>query len=205
VWQALYEELGPKGFMPITVALDAGPDPARPFIERAAPAHPALIDAEHRVADLFNIINVPTMIWIDEQDRVVRPNDQQFGTDVFVALTGRPSEPFLRAVRTWVSEDRGALTADEVRADQVLPTADQQLARAEFRLAWHLYATGKKEAAERHFLRAGELAPKDWTIRRGSLPLRGIDPFQSPEFMALWQEGFPTYPTRPLPPVESTS
>jgi peroxiredoxin len=196
VWQALHEELGPKGFTPITVALDAGPDAARPFIERAAPTHPSLIDPEHHVADLFNMINVPTMVWIDEEGRIVRPNDQQFGTDMFVQLTGRPSAPFLAALRAWVHEGRGALAPDDVREQQLLPSPEHQLARAEFRLGWHLHRLGKTEAAERHFLRAGALAPNDWTIRRAQLPIRGIDPMTSTEFIALWEEGIPHYPTR---------
>ena len=112
----MHEELGPKGFTPITVALDTGPEAARPFIDRAAPTHPALIDPEHQVADLFNMINVPTMVWIDEDGRIVRPNDQQFGTDMFVQLTGRPSGPFLAALRAWVNEGRGALAPDSWKA-----------------------------------------------------------------------------------------
>lgn len=139
------------------------------------------------------------MIWIDEQGRIVRPNDAQFGTDTFVALTGRPSAPFLAAVRRWVLRDEGALPVDAVREDQVLPSREQQEARAEFTLAWHLHRQGRSEAAARHFERAGQLAPGDWTIRRASLPIRGIDPMTSPEFLALWQEGVPRYPTRPLP------
>jgi len=181
------------------VALDKSAEDARPYIERAAPGHPALIDTEHTTADLFNIINVPTMIWIDAQGRIVRPNDAQFGTDTFVALTGRPSAPFLAAIRAWVREDKGVLTADEIRAHQLLPTRAQQEARAEFTLAWHLHRAGRHDAAERHFRRAGELAPKDWTIRRGAMPIRGIDPMASEEFLALWQEGAPRYPAAPLP------
>lgn len=196
VWQALHEELGPKGFLPITVALDSGAEAARPFIERAAPTHPALIDPEHQVADLFNMINVPTMVWIDEEGRIVRPNDQQFGTDMFVQLTGKPSAPFLAALRAWVHEGRGALAPDDIRGQQLLPTAEQQLARAEFRLGWHLHRLGKTAAAERHFVRAAELAPTDWTIRRAQLPIRGIDPMTSNEFIEMWQEGIPQYPTR---------
>ena len=196
VWQALHEELGPKGFVPITVALDSGAEAARPFIERAAPTHPALIDPAHQVADLFHMINVPTMVWIDEDGRIVRPNDQQFGSDMFVQLTGKPSAPFLAALRAWVHEGRGALAAEDVREQQLLPTPQHQLARAEFRLAWHLHGLGKTAAAERHFLRAGELAPNDWTIRRAQLPIRGIDPMTSNEFIALWEEGIPQYPTR---------
>jgi peroxiredoxin len=202
VWQALHEELGPKGFTPITIALDTGPEAARPFIERAAPTHPSLIDPEHRVAELFNMINVPTMVWIDEEGRIVRPNDQQFGNDMFVQLTGRPPAPFLAALRAWVNEGRGALAADEVREQQLLPSGEQQLARVEFRLGWHLHRAGRTEAAARHFLRAGELAPGDWTIRRATLPIRGIDPMTSAEFLALWEQGIPQYPTRNFTPEE---
>jgi len=141
------------------------------------------------------------MIWIDERGRIVRPNAIQFGTDLFVALTGRPSEPFLAAVRAWVREGTGGLAAEEIRTYQVLPTPEQQEGRAEFTLAWHLHRAGQREAAERHFRRAGELAPGDWTIRRGSLPIRGIDPMASEEFLVLWQEGAPRYPAPALPGV----
>jgi peroxiredoxin len=196
VWQSLHDELGPHGFVPVTVALDTGADAARPYIERARPTHPSLIDPEHRVADLFHMVNVPTMVWIDEEGRIVRPNDQQFGSDLFVQMTGRPSGPFLAALRAWVHDGRGALAPDDVRAQQLLPTREHQLARAEFRLAWHLHRVGKIAAAERHFARAGELAPGDWTIRRAALPIRGIDPMTSDEFLALWQDGIPSYPTR---------
>jgi hypothetical protein len=139
------------------------------------------------------------MIWIDEVGKIVRPNDVRFGTDTFVAITGRPSAPFLAAIRGWVRDGTGALPVDEVRAHQVLPSREQQDARAEFTLAWHLSRAGRREAAERHFRRAGDLAPGDWTIRRASLPIRGIDPMASEEFLALWQEGAPRYPAAPLP------
>jgi hypothetical protein len=194
----LYDELGERGFVPFTIALDQSPEAARPYIERAAPRHPAVIDSEHMTAELFNIINVPTMIWVDEDGMIVRPNDVRFGTDMFAAFGAPPSAPFLAAVRAWVNDGAGALPAERVRAHQLLPTPEQQQARAEFTLAWHLHRAGRREAAERHFLRAGELAPRDWTIRRGSLPIRGIDPMQSPEFLELWQEGAPAYPAAPL-------
>ena len=195
----LYDELGERGFTPITIALDKSLDDARPYIERAAPRHPALVDTEHVTADPFNIINVPTMIWIDEEGRIVRPNDVRFGTDTFVAVTGRPSAPFLAAIRAWVLEGRGGLRPDEVRAHQVLPSREQQEARAEFTLAWFLHRAGQRDAAERHFRRARELAPADWTIRRASLPIRGIDPMASEEFFELWREGAPRYPSAALP------
>jgi len=78
--------------VPFVVALDRSADDPREFIERAAPTHPSVIDTEHVVAELYHIVNVPTMIWIDEKGRVCRPHDAQFGTDTFTAVTGKRSE-----------------------------------------------------------------------------------------------------------------
>jgi peroxiredoxin len=200
-WQALYRELGPLGFVPITVALDQSPEAARPFIERAQPEHPSVIDTEHVVADLYHVINVPTMIWIDEDGRMVRPNDTQFGTDTFTAFHGKRSGPYLAALRSWVRDGSGALDADTVRRHQRLPTRETQLARAERALAWWLHRQGRSGAAERHFARAGELSPEDWTIRRGSMPIRGDNPM-GPKFFELAKEGVPRYPMEALPPRE---
>ena len=174
----------------------------RPYIESAGPTHPSVIDTEHVVADLYHMLNVPTVIWIDEEGHIVRPNDSQFGTDTFTAFHGRKSAPFLEAVRRWVREGRGALAASDTRAQQLLPTPETQLARAEFTLAWHLHRAGCTRASERHFQRAGELSPLDWTIRRGSMPIRDINPM-GPKFFELYEEwkaaGAPAYyPTVPL-------
>jgi hypothetical protein len=193
VWQSLYEELGSLGFVPITVALDRNADEPRPFVEKAKPTHPSLLDTEHRVAELFHIVNVPTMIWIDERGVIVRPQDNQFGTDTFTQFHGKSSGIYLEQVRKWVREGKGALVADEVRKHQQTPTPEWQLARAERALAWHLHKAGRSEAAERHFVRAGELAPKDWTIRRGSMPIRGLNPF-GPDFFELAKQGGAEFP-----------
>lgn len=181
------------------MALDRSTDDARPWIEAAGATHPSLIDAEHVVADLYRIINVPTSVWIDEGGRIVRPNDAAFGTDQFVEMTGVPSAPHLDALRAWVREGRVPFDTGEVRRRQVLPTADEQLARAEFTLAWHLHRAGRTAAAERHFVRAGELAPHDFTIRRGSMPIRGLDPMGpdfAPMFMEWMAAGRPYYVPR---------
>lgn len=175
------------GFTVITVAFDRCAEDARPFIERAAPTHPSLIDSEHIVADLYGMVNVPTVVWIDETGRIVRPKTSEFGTDTFSGLTGIEPGPHLAAVRAWVKA--GTLELDEtaVREQDRVPTADDQLAKTEYALAWHLHQSGRNEAAERHFLRAGELAPLDWTVRRAALPIRGLDPMGEP-FLALWEE-----------------
>ena len=83
---------------------------------------------------------------------------------------------------------------------QRLPSEPDQQARAEFGLGEWLFRQGRTDAAERHFVRGGELAPHDFTIRRGTMPMRGIDPM-GPQFRAMlgeWMgQGHPYY--RPLP------
>jgi len=203
VWQALQTELADPTFQVLAVALDRNADDVRPFAEAAAATYPILVDSEHVVADLYRIINVPTGLWIDERGRIVRPNDAVFGNDTFAHMTGVTSGPHLDALRAWVKTGALPFGSDaDVRARQVLPTADEQRARAEYTLAWFLHRQGRTEAAERHFLRAGELAPHDWTIRRGSMPIRGLDPMGE-ALMPLWSEwvaaGLPYYP--PMKPV----
>ncbi len=188
--------------MPITVALDRSPDDPREFIERAKPTHPSLIDTEHRLAELCHIVNVPTMIWIDEEGTIVRPHDSQFGTDTFTEYTGKRSAPYLEMLRAWVREGAGALSAEEVRKLQLAPTPEWQLARAHRALAWHLHQAGRTEAALRHFDRAGELAPKDWTIRRGTMPIRGENPFGE-NFFKLAEEGRAEYPMEAVTPTQA--
>ena len=201
----MHEELGPRGFVVISVALDKSADDARPWIEASKPStpaamHPALVDTEHRLADLYNIVNVPTVFWIDEAGRIVRPNDVAFATDTFKHITGLESGRHLAALRAWVKGEAPALPAGlSARALQPLPSDADQQARAEFGLGEWLYRAGKPAAAARHFARGGELAPHDFTIRRGTMPMRGADPM-GPEFRAMRQEwaaqGNPYY--RPL-------
>lgn len=186
--------------MPITVALDRCADDPREFIERAKPTHPSLIDPEHALAELYHISNVPTIVWIDEHGRICRPHDAQFGTDTFTAFHHKRSEPYLELVRGWVRRGDGALAEEEVRRHQPKPSDVSQRARAERALAWHLHRAGREDAAARHFERAGELAPRDWTIRRGSMPIRGQNPF-GPEFFALAGEGAPEYPMELVTPT----
>jgi hypothetical protein len=187
--------------VPFAVALDRCADDPREFIERASPTHPSVIDTEHVVAELYHIVNVPTMIWIDEKGRVCRPHDAQFGTDTFTAVTGKRSAPYLDMIRAWVRTGAGALSEGEVRHHQPVPSDASQRVRTERALAWHLQQEGRTEAAARHFDAAAALAPLDWTIRRGSMPIRGQNPF-GPEFFALAQEGRPEYAMESVTPTQ---
>jgi hypothetical protein len=143
-----------------------------------------LIDQQHALTELYAISNVPTVIWIDEDDRIVRPNGVAFGTDTVTAFTGIESKPHLDMIRRWVHEGVEPATASAEIDDL---SEDEVVARLHFRIAAHARRTGDTATATRHFARAGELAPHDWTIRRAAMPLTGEDPFGE-AFFVMYQE-----------------
>src|SRR5437016_5940031 len=165
VWQALYEELAPRSFTVITVAMDAGGAPdVRQWIEAAKPTHPSLIDTRHVVAELYDWVNVPSNAWIDEEGRIVRPNDPGFAGEYFRGMMdpdfdfkammkeyGRMRDRYLDAVRDWVANGPGsrwALTPEQVRARMAGPNPDHARAAAYFRLGTCLQEPGKSGGPE---------------------------------------------------------
>lgn len=187
-WQQLQDKWADRNFSVVAVAVDESADVVKPWVEEANATFPVLVDADHEFVDAYGIRNVPTVLWIDENDRTVRPNAAEFGDDKFIEFHGRPSAPHLEALERGVLDDSRPYSNDAaVRAHQVLPDHHQQQARAEYRLAVEVLRSGEPEFAEPHFVRAGELAPHDFTIRRGSMPLRGQDPFGQP-FFELYRE-----------------
>ena len=148
---------------------------------------PVLIDADHLLTELYAISNVPTVVWIDEHDTIVRPNGVAFGTDMFKDFTNVESGPHMDVLRRWVLDGEAPITAAEARGAVGDLTEDEVRARLHFRIAVHARRRGDDAAAGRHLERAGELAPHDFTIRRAALPLVGDDPFGD-KFFAMYQE-----------------
>ena len=182
VWQSLFDELKDHGFTVLAVALDQ-PDAARPWIEAAAPAYPCLVDRDHHVADLYNLVNVPQAVWIDEEGRIVRPPETAGSTDAFRAMDRqaftlpesalaerqRVKAQYLDAVRDWVRNGAASAYAlDEARAGArlSLPGDEVALAHAHFRLGLHLLRQQQAAEAEVHLAEAERLHPDSWAMWR---------------------------------------
>lgn len=201
-WQALHDELAPSGFTVVAVALDDDPADVVPFT--GGITMPVLLDRQHVLTELLAISNVPTVVWIDEEDRIVRPNAEAFGSDLFADFTGVASGPHLDLVRRWATTGE---VPDDAAGDVVADlSADEVLARLHFRLGAAARRRGDptrddRATAERHLRRASELAPFDFTVRRAAMPLMGEDPFGD-GFLALYdrwrEEGRPYHG---LPPA----
>jgi len=183
VWQELRSELRPRGLEIVTVALDTGgSDAARPWIERARPEHPSLIDRAHVCDELFGIVNVPSGVWVDERGTMVRPPETAYPRrPAFLdrsELRGLriEAERYVAALRDWVARGAAspyALSPDElVRRSRLRPAAEAEAA-ARFELGQHLHRIGRGDDAVAHFREAIRLQPDNWTYRRQAWNLAG--------------------------------
>ncbi len=186
--------------MVITIALDSGGvDAAGPWIKLAKPTHPSLIDRDHRSADLYDMVNVPSAVWIDERGRVVRPTEPSGTHDGFRAMDRKtfamPAEVmaeyarrrrvYTDAIRDWVSRGDSspfALSESDARARAGRPTREHALAAASFRLGQHLATQGRAAEAEPFLEQAVRLRPESWSFFRQKLWLRDPNAPGGPEF-----------------------
>jgi tetratricopeptide (TPR) repeat protein len=200
VWQVLFDSLKDRNFVVLALAMDQ-PEAARPWIEAARPAYPCLIDRDHHVADLYNLVNVPQAVWIDEAGRIVRPPECAGSTDHFRAMNrvtatmpeeaiaerARIKALYVDALRDWVLKgDQSAHVLSSARATAKLkqPQPAIALAHARFRLGQHLLRAGQTQEAEKQFAEAVRLHPDSWNIWRQTAPKLENGFAAGPEFWA---------------------
>jgi hypothetical protein len=183
VWQALYEELKDHGFVVIAVALDSRAGDPLPWIEAAAPSYPCLIDRDHRLADLYHMVNVPQAVWINEHGTIVRPTETAGAYEGFrqmnratrampedaARITAEAKATYLNAIRDWVrlgQASEHAFDAELARVRVPRPTEDVARAHVAFRLGQHLIRHGQPDEGDRWLVEASRLHPESWAMWR---------------------------------------
>jgi len=228
VWQATFAKLKKQGFMIVAVAEDSGgAERARPWIEAAHAEYLCLIDTEHRVSDLYGLVNVPQAVWIDERGLIVRPPENPGWTDEWrhnaAALAQMPPEErktrgrlmtpeqtaardagrlaYMAALEDWVQSGRHELAHDAARRALPPHTAEIALAQAHFRLGVWLRRNGRDAEGDRHLAQASRLHPESWTIWRQGAELAQAGGASGTEFLkrmaALGDKAY--YPAPGLP------
>lgn len=186
MWQSLVDSLQGQAFTVLAVALDL-PDAARPWVEAAQPTYPCLIDREHHLADLYNLVNVPQAAWIDEAGRIVRPPETAGSNDGFRVMnreTGavpeavladrqRVKAQYMDAVRDWArrgAESPHVLPPARAAAGLQLPGVGIAEAHARFRLGRHLLQQGHEAEGAAQIEQATRLHPDSWAMWRQAAP-----------------------------------
>jgi hypothetical protein len=187
--------------MVITVAEDTGGiETARPFIEMAKPAHPSLVDSTHLVSELYDMVNVPTAVWIDEAGMIARGPEPAGAEDSFrqmdhttyampesaTASLRRTQNAYSAAIRDWVAKGSRSPYVSGAKAPPNAGEEAENFARAaaEFQMGEYLHGAGHPGSAQRHFEEAKRLRPDSWNYKRQAWALE--DPMKAggPEFWA---------------------
>ena len=201
MWQALYEELGDRGFVVLSVSMDSRAGDALPWIEAAHPTYPVLLDRDHRLAELYQIVNVPQAVWIDEAGRIVRPAEPAGAYEGFRRMNRETREmpedvatrtaaaraTYLDAIRDWVRrgpESAHAFRAAAARAHMAAPGEDVAQAHAAFRLGQLLIRRGESDEGRRWLAEASRLHPESWCIWRQQAGVNETGLASLPDF---WQ------------------
>jgi len=214
-WQALHEELESAGLSVVTVALDIDPGQAAPWIAKAAPTHPSLIDSTHLVNELFGLRNVPMAVWIDETGHLVRSAeaasiqrspfvdmdiDESWPERIQQSLSEIKKMPetsaeYRAAILDWVengAESPYALTSDEVIQRSAGRPAEHAAAAACFELGQHLHLLGNHEAAVDWWKQAHALHPDNWTYKRQAWTIETTAPGEPSDLQQIATETYGT-------------
>jgi hypothetical protein len=93
------------------------------------------VDPAHLTAERYGITNVPSVVWVDEDDRIAKPPTIAPGDDQFRDYTLIDSEQHHGLLRLWVREGR---LPESAAAELPRRTDAEQHALAERRVAAHL-------------------------------------------------------------------
>lgn len=143
---------------------------AEPWFERAKATYTTLVDPTHTVSSLYNLVNVPSGIWVDEKGRVLRINEGTYSRRI--TLGGNyyiGTEDYTPAVRDWVAKGPASSyvwTPKQVAAKIRRRSSDEALAEPTFKLGVYFFQRQDAERARLHWKRAEELSPDSWNYHR---------------------------------------
>ena len=121
----------------------------------------------HRVSALYNLVNVPSAVWIDEQGRVRRIDEGTYATVHKMGEFEFGREDYAPMVADWVARGEASEYLKPVGSLVIAQkTADEGRAEAAFVLASHFKTLGDEARAERYWAMAQKLNEDSWNYHR---------------------------------------
>ena len=129
----------------------------------------ALIDTTHRVTSLYNLVNVPSGILVDEDGRVRRIDAGAYSESNRITSDIIGAHDYTPIVRDWVANGDASpyLWSREEMIERILRRSlDEALAEPTFTLGMYFYQQGDETLARTYWARAQTLSPDKWTFHR---------------------------------------
>ncbi len=173
VWQVIYEELQAEypDFEIISAAQDTGGEAdAGPIFDAGNVSYTAIIDDNHHISALYNLVNVPSGVWIDEAGRIVRINEGTYAKTHMNGAFG--TDDYVPIVRDWVAngaESEYVWDSEKVEDSIFERTPEAERAQPAFRLGGYYFQNDNDAKAEQYWTLAQELDPTSWNYLRQDL------------------------------------
>jgi len=164
------------------VAEDTGGEAAAgQFIDAANTTYVQVIDAAHRISAMYNLVNVPSTVWIDERRQIVRIDEGSYAQKHELPGISFGRDDYVTMVRDWVANGADSVYAKDTAAKQHLrvPTDAEGLAEANFNLGVYFQQSNHREKAEYYMSEAGRLNPDSWNYHRQNWIFDGEDKARS--------------------------
>ena len=119
------------------------------------------------MSSLYNLVNVPSAIWVDEDGRIQRINEGTYSEVILNGAVG--TDEYRPAVHDWVlqgAQSPYVWSRDQVRAKIRHRTSEEALAEPTFKLGVYYFEHGDESLARTYWERAQELFPDSWNFHR---------------------------------------
>ena len=170
VWQSIYEEINDPNFVIISAAQDTGGEMAAGKIfDEAGVTYKAIIDQEHTISTLYNLVNVPSGVWINEEGKVVRINEGTYAAYHKLGTLEFGSDVYVPALKDWLlkgSESEFVWSPEQVSSKIVTRTEDAEQAEPAFKLGVHFHRQGNETKANEWWEESQRLNPASWNFAR---------------------------------------
>ena len=127
----------------------------------------SLVDENHTISSLYNLVNVPSAVWIDESGHVRRIDEGTYATTHNLGGFEFGRVDYAPMVENWVQEGEDSAYLQPVGELAVAPrSADQALAEPTFKLGVYFHRQGDEAKADHYWETAQALNPDSWNYAR---------------------------------------
>jgi hypothetical protein len=170
VWQSIYEDISDDSFVIISASQDTGGETAAGKIfDDANVTYTAIIDEDHTISTLFNLVNVPSGVWIDEEGQIVRINEGTYAAQHKLGTFEFGSDVYVPALRDWIEkgpDSRYVWDAKQVKKQIIQRSPKAEQAEPAFKLAVYFHREGNEAKARQWWEESQNLNPDSWNFHR---------------------------------------
>lgn len=169
-WQKVYEDLKDKNFEIVAAAQDTGGAKiSTPWYDKAKVTYTALVDPAHTVSSLYQMVNVPTGVWVDETGKIVRAGEVAYSKQQQVLGQAIGDDRYAAGLRDWVErgeQSQYVVPAEQLRSRIKVRSENERLADAHFKLGAYFSTHDQRDLATKHWQKSQELNPDSWNYHR---------------------------------------